>query len=245
MGCLPTLECQSLSHQPPARHCCAPPTLPPHAGGAFRGASRLSPLPVNSFPVRSPCSRSRRAGPAAAAAPRGAARGQRRPAPAPPFGRLSPNRGIPGARQLCTGLGRGHCLPPGHRQTLPRSRGSMALEAPRVRGARPPEVPCWSILCPRCALRFAEGLRKRGRAVPAVPWQLGCWSWVWPALLLMSHGYVPVGGLGASFQLGNLREHDWQGEEMMNDWYCWKCGKGPSWRPPWGMFRSIQPQLCC
>lgn len=23
------------------------------------------------------------------------------------------------------------------------------------------------------------------------------------------------------------------------------CGKGPSWRPPWGMFGSIQPQLHC
>lgn len=55
-----------------------------------------------------------------------------------------------------------------------------------------------------------------------VPWQLGHGSWVWPARLLMSHGCAPLGGPGASFRLGNLRKHDWQGEEIMNGWYCWK-----------------------
>lgn len=27
---------------------------------------------------------------------------------------------------------------------------------------------------------------------------------------------------GATFQLGNMRKHDWRGGEMMNGWYCWK-----------------------
>lgn len=114
----------------------------PHAASAFRGASRLSPLPANSFPVRSPCSRSRRAGPAVAAAPRAAARGQRRPAPAPQLWGL---RAQPGQPRGPTALHRGAkgTLPPppgtgnvgSSCEGCETPRGSL-LEPPLPTGAR-------------------------------------------------------------------------------------------------------------
>lgn len=121
---------------PPPTAALPPRCFPPLGSRIRRG--RLSPLPANSFPVRSPCSLPVTPGacPRLPLLPAPAARGQHRPAPADEFaGTQRP----PGPAPEPAGLGRGQR--PG---TPPRRQAnSAALPAaypsPSCEGCGPPE----------------------------------------------------------------------------------------------------------